>query len=64
MAQVTASEFAGFDTEDKLSTIYDMQLVQWEFLSGLSDTLQAMGKNPMLRSMLPMLAKNLPELGG
>lgn len=64
MSQVTAREFAEFDTEDKLNAIYAMQLVQWEFLSGLSDTLQAMGKNPMLRSMLPMLAKNLPELGG
>lgn len=64
MAHVTAGEFAGFDTEDKLNAIYDMQLVQWEFLSGLSDTLQQMGANPMLRSMLPMLAKNLPQLGG
>jgi len=64
MEHVTAGEFAGFDTEDKLNGIYALQLVQWEFLSGLSDTLQQMGKNPMLKSMLPMLANNLPKLGG
>jgi len=63
MKHVSTGEFAGFDTEDKLNAIYDMQLVQWEFLSGLSDTLQQMSVNPMLRSMLPMLAKTLPTLG-
>jgi len=63
MAHVTPGEFAGFDPEDKLNAIYGTLLVQWEFLSGLSDTLQLMGKNPMLKSMLPMLASKLPTLG-
>lgn len=42
--------------------IYLLLVAQYEFLLGLSNALTKLGNDPMLKSMLPMLAKTLPTL--